>query len=275
MERNRYCIYTVLVGDNYDLLKDPLKVNREFDYICFVGKGSHLINRSGSVWNMVEIPISFNDNVRDSRYPKILPHETLISRYDFSLYIDANVQIADDFVYNRFFELVENNVTISFIKHPWRDCVYQEAYVCIAAQKAPWIGIIRQVFFLKRKKVPKHGGLYEANVIFRKHNESDIVRMCDLWWNTFVNYSKRDQLSLAYALMDFRTPIQLFLPQGYSTHNHFAFNFTLHPPKTLNFEAKIKNKIVKIVYKASKFLLKEETTDFNFLDDDCYTSRDI
>lgn len=255
---NRIAIYTVLVGNNYDNLKIPSSVKDNYDYYCFVDVGSKLVKSDNKVWKIITFDFKCNDNGRLSRYPKILPHKTCLKNYDYSLYIDANVDIKDAYVYDRIEELISANEKISMIKHPYRDCVYQEAYVCIAGLKGSWFDLLRQIVFLKRKGIPKHCGLFEAGLIFRKHNEVDVIKFDELWWNNFMRYSKRDQLSLAYAKNNSEVHIESFLPEGYSIRNHNSFEVARHLPQPLTFTQKIRGFAIKILYGISKVFLKEK-----------------
>ena len=257
MKENRYCVYTALVGDSYDTINSPSVLDKEFDYICFVNKGSKLLNSENNVWKFIVIEETIADKGRLSRFPKLLPHKTYLSKYEYSLYIDANILIKDSFIYDRFKELAEHNILIALLQHPFRDCVYQEAYVCIAALKGGWIDILRQILFLKRKKYPKHFGLYEANVIFRKHNIPDVIEMDETWWKTFMNYSKRDQLSLVYALRESSLKISFFLPPDQTTRNHYAFEKIGHLPQKKTVSGIIKAKFIKLIIGVSRKILKD------------------
>ena len=109
---SKFVIYTVMVGD-YGSIHQPIAVDDRFDYILF----SNDINQSNvGIWQVRSIPeVVKNDNKRLSRYPKTHP-ETLLSEYDASLYIDANIQIADSWVYKRIIECFEKKIRHS--RHP-------------------------------------------------------------------------------------------------------------------------------------------------------------
>ena len=252
---SKIAVYTVLVG-GYDNVIDPIVVNDEIDYICFVGKGE-IDRHHSNVWRFIEFEDELKDKGRLSRIPKLLPHRTCLSEYDCSLYVDANIMIKDKSIYDRVEELISSDIKIALLKHPFRDCVYQEAYVCIASLKGGWFSILRQIAFLKRKRFPKHAGLYEANVIFRKHNDSEVVRMDELWWETFMKYSKRDQLSLVYALREAKLQADFFLPPGQTTRNHPAFDKIKHLTKKESRSQKVKKSIVRMLTGVSRKLLKE------------------
>lgn len=256
----RLVVYTVLTGNRYDNVIQPDVIDENIDYILFTNN-KNLYNDYEGCWKVEEIPYECSDNGRLSRYPKLQPHNTILDKYDFSLYIDANIKIKDSFVYNRMKELAEENVKIALLQHPFRDCVYQEAYICIAACKGGWIDILRQIFFLKRNGIPKHDGLYEANLIFRNHNDELVVATDNMWWQTFMKYSKRDQLSLVYALKKTAIRIEYFLPKGFTTRNHNAFEKIVHLPQKENRKTKMKRKIISSVYSVFKKLLKENSDE--------------
>ena len=252
---NRICLYTALVG-GYDEVIEPLQVSHELDYICFVGKGE-AGRHCSRVWQFVEIDFEIRDFGRLSRVPKLLPHETCLKDYEYSLYIDANILIKSEFIYDRIDELVKTNTKLALLQHPFRDCVFQEAYVCVASMKGGWLDILRQIFFLKRKGIKKHSGLYEANVIFRKHNDTDIIALDELWWDTFMKYSKRDQLSLVYALSNYKGKIDFFLPPGQTTRNHPSFEKISHLPQKPSAGKKVKHFIIKLFSGVARKALKE------------------
>ena len=171
----------------------------------------------------------------------------------------VNLIIKDGYIYNRIDELIKEEVNLALIKHPSRDCAYQEAYNCIAGCKAKWRDLLRQIIFLKRNGFPEHWGLFEANVIFRKHNEPVVQQLDELWWKTFMKYSKRDQLSLVYSLWSTGIDISFFLPKEYSTLNHPSFQRLEHLPQRDSNMVKFKKKLIGLVLKSAKRHLKEPT----------------
>ncbi len=254
---NKYLVYTALIGNNYDNIINLLVVDERFDYICFVRNGDKKSEYAGN-WRIVEIETIVKDNARLSRYPKLLPHKTIVSKYEYSLYIDANINITGKDIYARFLELAKQDVHIALLKHPFRDCVYQEAYVCIAALKGGWFDILRQIISLKLSGIKPHSGLYEANFIFRKHNALEIVTFGDIWWATFLKFSKRDQLSLIYSLNKNSIKPIYFLAPGLTTRNHPSLEKVKHNSQTETTQISLKRRIVSILYKFFKAILKEK-----------------
>ena len=189
----KYVIYTCLTG-NYDTLKQPLVVDEDFDYICF---SNDMVSNSDGIWKIIKIPFHDEDKLIESRFVKMQPHEVL-QDYEYSVWIDANIQITKDSFYIRIKELINNGCLIGQVNHsfPFRDCIYEEISACIGKGRISLCNGLRQFRKLKKQKYPKHFGLYENNLLLRKHNDKIVVRISNSWWQSFLCGAKRDQFSL-------------------------------------------------------------------------------
>ena len=189
---NQFVIYTVQTG-GYDTIQQPLVVDERFDYILFTDeiKSPHI-----GIWQVHAIPYVNEDKTRLSRYPKMHPNK-LFPEYKASLYIDANIQITGSRIYDRVVECYEQGVDWAGIKHPYRDCIYDEAYVVYGLDTER--NIFRWCHRLRQENYPRHRGMFENNVIFRIHNEKT-KRVNAMWWNLYEEYTRRDQLTLMYVL---------------------------------------------------------------------------
>lgn len=193
---NTKVIYTSLVG-NYDNLLQPKVIDKSFDYICF---SNDIMADSIGVWKILPIPFKSTDNTRLSRYAKILPHECL-KKYEYSVWIDANIQIIKDEFYlliNRHIDEGHQIVQVPHIK-PFIDCIYQDIRFALRCCKVDYKPAFCQYIHLRQEGFPEHYGLCENNLIIRKHNSNIVKRVSILWWSEFVRYAKRDQFSLFYA----------------------------------------------------------------------------
>lgn len=209
-----------MVG-GYDDIVQPSIIDNRFDYILF--SNDFEIEYVG-VWIVRKIPdVIKNDNKRLSRYPKTHP-ETLLSEYDFSLYIDANIQISNQWVYDRFVELAEKDVEFAGVKLvlTGRDCIYRHAYDICARRIAHDYETIVQMHELYKRGFPEHFGLNENNIIFRKRTEK-MARADEEWWWWITNYSFRDQFSYMYCLWKHGIKIEYFLPIGWDARNNENF----------------------------------------------------
>lgn len=228
-------IYTCVTG-GYDDLKQPLAPAPEgFDFIQFVPKGEKTQDYKG-VWKVEELPVSWDDPIITSRFPKLSP-QTVLEDYEYSLWIDGNVRIADRRVYQRCLELMEREVMYAGIKHPGRDCVYEECERVLKDDRESFRRLVKIVRYLRKNGLPRHAGLMENNVIFRRHNHPAVVEFDRLWMERFAEYSpRRDQLVHSLCLKDVpEMEYEYFLPEGQTAMNSPLFEYTRHPAPELTY----------------------------------------
>ena len=231
-----FVIYTVLVGD-YDDIMQPKVIDNRFDYILF---SNDFKESTCGVWEIKSIPnVMHGDNKRLSRYPKSHP-EDMLSDYKASLYIDANIQIVRKWVYDRFVELYEKGVEYAGIKLvlTGHDCIYDHAFEMCQFLVEHESNAIRQCHELYKRGFPRHFGLNENNVIFRKHTKR-MKQVDEEWWWWIKNYSFRDQFSYMYCIWKYQVPLVYFLPDGQDARTSTAFNLIQHNGKTNVIKLKI------------------------------------
>ena len=157
----QFVVYTVQTG-GYDIVQQPLVIDERFDYVLFSDSKE---NKSIGVWQVRSIPYENADLTRRSRYPKMHPNE-LLGEYMSSLYIDANIQITGQHIYDRVVEYYEQGIDWAGIQHPYRDCIYDEAYAIYGLDTEA--NILRWCHQLRSENYPRHRGLFENNIIFRR-----------------------------------------------------------------------------------------------------------
>ncbi len=176
---NKKVIYTCLVG-NYDMLRQPLVTAEGYDYICF---SNDIKEERVGVWQIRPIPFKHKDKARLSRYVKILPHRVL-ANYEWSLWMDANIQITG----KEFYSILDNKISeggkIYQVNHciPPCDCTYEEikrAYLC---GRSELLKTFLQYRHLQKEGFPAHWGLFENNLILRKHNDPLVRKISEEWW---------------------------------------------------------------------------------------------
>lgn len=224
----KYVIYTVITG-GYEEVLQPLVLDDRFDYVLFT---DNVKSEREGVWIVRTIQEFSNlDKIRLSRYPKSHP-VSLFPEYAASLYIDANIQIKDKWIYNRIVEIVDKNIEYAGIKLivTGRDCIYDHAFdMCVMGVEHDYTGI-RQCHELYKRNFPTHFGLNENNIILRMHT-STIEKVDKEWWYWITNYSRRDQFSYMYCLWKNGIPINYILPEGEDSRNSSHFNFVVHNNK--------------------------------------------
>ena len=180
----------------------------------------------------------------------------MLSEYKASLYIDANIQICDQWVYNRFFELYERQIEYAGIKLilTGRDCIYEHSFdMCQNLLEHDYIAI-RQCHELYKRGFPRHFGLNENNVIFRIHTER-MKKADEEWWNWITNYSSRDQFSYMYCLWHNNVEINYFLPKTEDTRTSKHFNLIDHDgqPNVIKIKVVKRSLIEKLRIKSKSF----------------------
>lgn len=231
---SRIIIYTAITG-SYDSLKQPVVEPHGFDFICFVSRGMKKQEFEG-VWKIEEIPYAWNDNILLSRSQKMNPHTVLPEGYDFSVWMDGNIRILDESFFNICRELRDSGVLYAGVKHPFRDCVFDEMPCILRDRRESLWTLLRAVTFLRRHHMPEHFGLMENNIIFRQHNHPDVVEFDRWWWECFLKFPRRDQLTHSFALYD--TPALhagYIFPDGVSARNFPGLEYIPHPSAPLSF----------------------------------------
>lgn len=221
---NNKVIYTCVVG-NIDQLVNPKQKVDGWDYICF--SNDLVVNSKNSDWQIIPIPYTHSNKRRLSRYVKLLPHHVL-QKYEYSLWIDANIQIVDTDFFFRIDELIKMNCEIALFPHYLRNCIYKEAEVCISLGKDSVLNIMPFLNKLENEGYPQNNGLFENGVMLRNHNNEKISRLNNEWWNIYLNYSERDQLSLVYLFWKYGINCLPIYPKGNSVRNTPFFMIESH-----------------------------------------------
>ena len=118
--------------------------------------------------------------------------------YEVSIWVDGNVDIKGNMS-----ELIKNvlidDCSIYVPKHPQRGCLYDEVRPVISMKKDTAENVNPQIERYKKEGFPKGYGLLQSNILIRKHNNGDCIRLMEAWSNEVMNGSHRDQLSFNYC----------------------------------------------------------------------------
>jgi len=215
--------YTALVGD-YDNLLDPAYTTDEWDYICFTNQ-----KISVSKWDIRPLQhIIAKDPTRTNRWHKLNPH-ILFPDYDYSIYIDANIQICGPHLETKVNDFCDRNILMSLPLHPFRNCTYKEINECILLKTDELTRIRSLVDIFHSDRFPYEMGLFENNVIFRKHMDEKIIDINKKWWELVRDYAKRDQLSLMYLLWKNKVPrVEPLLHDGHTIRSFIGYRYNEH-----------------------------------------------
>lgn len=219
----KFVIYSAIVG-NYDNIKQPLIIDDRFDYVLF---SNDIKEDSVGVWQIRPLDYYNEDSTRICRYAKTHPEE-LLKHYEFSVWMDANIQIYHQYFYNCVIELYEKGVLVSSLWHPARKCIYDEAFAVVNMMVEHEDIVVEWCHNLRKEKYPLNNGLCETNVVYRKHNTSLVTNANLLWWNCIEHYSRRDQLSFNYVLWKLGISCHYMFGEGYNARNTEYLKLTQH-----------------------------------------------
>lgn len=225
--KNKFAIYTACIG-GYDNILQPEVIDECFDYILFTD--DVVEDMQIGIWQIRHVDYTHKDKTRIARYVKTHPHE-LLPEYDATLWMDSSLQIASQAVYERFMTLVTSGMDMASVKHPKRDCIYEEAYE-VASRKSPGALEYDEIALqwchkLWKERYPRHNGLFETSILFRQNNDT-MRGINELWWDCIDSYSKRDQLSFNYAIWKRKPLAGEFLQNGEHMMNSDKIKFVGH-----------------------------------------------
>ena len=196
----KIAIYTSIFGPYDGLLPQPGIPG--VDYYCFTDQDFR-----SSIWNIVKLPIRESSARHESRKSKILPH-LFLADYEYSIYMDGNFLLLRN--PRQLLESVFLKAPMGIFDHNQsgdaRNCVYKEHQAIIdlynqeGVLKDNLTVIQKQMDRYRKEGYPEQNGLISAGILIRKHNEPEVIRTMETWWNEFTNGSKRDQLSFNYAV---------------------------------------------------------------------------
>ena len=188
----KIAVFTTISGD-YDSLKLPLVLDPRFDFFVFANGP---IVDSG-VYRARTLDYCDKDNTRASRYPKMHPH-VLLRGYDVAVYIDANIVVLGDI-----FPIVEgflaSKCAFGAIPHPRRSSLREEANACIELGKDDRTVIEEQLRLYESLRFEAED-LIECNLLMFDLRNDRLARFLEIWWLQINRYSRRDQLSVNFAL---------------------------------------------------------------------------
>lgn len=210
-------IYTA-ISDGFDELIQHKYISKDFDYVCYTDTP---ITNPG-IWDIRPLEYRGYDNNRNAKYYKLFP-DILFPDYEYSIWIDGNIDLLDNDLENRVNYLIENGNLISANIHFERNCVYEEAYTCIKYQLDDPFIIQSFVQYLKDHNYPYQIGLFEMNIIFRNHHNFEIIALMHDWWKMIIRFSKRDQLSFMYALYQNKMHCEAMYPMSHRKRKGFLF----------------------------------------------------
>lgn len=213
-------VFTGISG-NYDSLKLPEHLDKRFDYVLF----ADVVTDHSGIFTVKPLPHKDKDKTKESRFVKTHAH-TLLKHYDVAIWVDASIIIAGD-IYPMVEEFIHSKKPMAAIPHPQRTNIYDEAEACLERGKDKASLIRRQLRRYKKEGFDGEGLIESGFMMFRPKDRKTAATL-DLWWKHIRQFSKRDQLSLPYAI--YKTGLQWHKLTNHpnSIRNHPQFILVPH-----------------------------------------------
>lgn len=189
-DQEKVIVYTAITG-GFDQLREPKIVDKNCRYVCFTDRSE----LKSSVWEIKKIDIENNDLNRTAKRYKILPHQ-YFPNYKWSIWIDGQLEIIGDL--RKMINTYNHNSNLMCFLHPTRNCIRKEAEICKAFELDDIQIIDKQLDFIMKTGFKDNNELIAGGFLVRQHNEKDVIKLMEDWWDIINLGSKRDQLSFNY-----------------------------------------------------------------------------
>ncbi len=217
-------IYTAIIG-KYEELKEPTVITPGWRYICFTDQ-----QFTSAVWEIINIDTHKEQDLR------LLAREIKIKFFKYigaeeSIWVDGSFTINCDLNvwWNKHAPVYPAVMTC--IKHPMRDCVYEEAAACIKNNRDNIQKLVAQSKEY-RKFIPPHNGVIQSGILMRRRTVDHDVKgkphepiqvLCERWYEETCKHSLRDQISFCKVVMESRKELVNYIAWDYRSGQEFIF----------------------------------------------------
>ena len=198
-------VYTCVTNEYDDMsrIACPTAVDFEADYVCFTDCNRDIAAERIGIWTIRPLVFYKLDSTRNNRWHKMHPH-LLFPEYEKSIYMDANINVLDS---SFLVDIKASRRGMAMPKHPLRDCIFDEYANAFAEFIDSPSAMQRELRMIRKSGMPRHYGLTENNIMFRKHHDAEIIRIMEECWSVITEYSRRDQLCFSWILWKHGIPM--------------------------------------------------------------------
>lgn len=187
----RRVIYTAILAGS-DILNTPLYVDKSCDYICFTDS----VELQSKFWRIVRIkPLANANRYMVAKAIKVLGAD-ILNAFDESIWMDGSILLKRDpwlLIDGQF-----GNSDFAFMKHPDRNCVFEEIEACAVQGKDSRSNLESVRSQLVNAGYPQNNGLISGGFIYRRH-KTQVKQLFRDWMRNITEFSRRDQLSFNYT----------------------------------------------------------------------------
>lgn len=194
-DRPTRVVYTALIGGYEALNEQPMAVGSDMAFVCFTDN-PHLRSQT---WQIRPVrPLFELDPIRSQRVIKLRPHQYLAD-YNQSLYID-NALVLDQ-PPEVLFGQANLETGFSLAPHPHRNKVIDEFWEVAQLGLDDTSRVFEQLnHYAALRPEVLQGKPFTANLMLRDHRNPKLVEAMETWLAHILRFSRRDQLSLSFAL---------------------------------------------------------------------------
>jgi GT2 family glycosyltransferase len=191
--QHKRVVFTAISG-RYDNMQYHEHLMHDCDYCVFTdsepGSGCY-------AYDLRKIAYFDEDPVRVARFVKTHPH-MLLPNHGIAVWIDGNILIRGDLtdLIDRF---EQSGLPLAAVPHPLRLSVYDEARECIYRGKDD-AAIVEPQMARYRAEGFDCDDLIETNFLMYRLDHPQLAPFLNAWWAEIDRGSRRDQLSINYAL---------------------------------------------------------------------------
>jgi hypothetical protein len=189
------CVYTTLVGHYEALNEQPAARNSRVRFICLSDDRS----LSSDTWEIRHVdPVFPLDPIRSQRDLKIRPH-LWVPDFAYSLYIDNSIILKEP--PEALFALFDPAAGCMIPRHSFRETLLDEFLEVIRLGHDDVNRIMEQLnhYLLNEPFLLDEKPWWNA-ILVRAHGHRAVRNMSETWASHVMRYSRRDQLSINYAL---------------------------------------------------------------------------
>lgn len=158
-------------------------------------------------WEGVPLTVPGVSGIDLNRYVKMLPHRLDLPS-DRSMYVDGNIFFRQDPA-DRIDEVLAQH-RFAAMAHPHQDCAYVDIARTLRLGFVWPLPARRAIRHLRDSGVPANAGLFECNILFRRHDDAEVIALCEAWWQGWQMGYRRDQaLIIAAAFRTGMMPVSL------------------------------------------------------------------
>ncbi len=195
-------VYTA-VTSRYDLVLPPARQSAPLVFGLFDDAGTEVRG-----WQRVPFRRSFDCDITTNRFHKFFAHE-LFPDAEYSIYLDGNIGVVGDLV-PLLDEFIASKCAMGLFRHRDRSTVGEELSACLRMSKFDAADLQlykKQIQHYRAERMPENQPLNDNGVLFRWHSHPMLATAMDQWWEQFLAFTKRDQISLPYVLWKTSLPI--------------------------------------------------------------------